>query len=278
MRVWLMRVRVRWWMVVALMSLTLVAAACGGDDAEPAAGDDVPSGAVAAPGAVVSPGTVVTSGVATTSGGNAATFLSGEGDGAASFEASGGLTVIDLGNVGAGPFQVRLRALGSGDAPETLVEQVGGWVGTVGLGLASGSYQLEVVADGVWFADVRELRDEPAIGPGGYEGNRETFGRWEEKSTPIADEARVSGDYIFGEERWSVTPPVSLEGEIGVGFTYRDALPFGVWLVDESGAVVEVVAEGTGGRERAARLDVPAGVYRVVVEADGVWSLVIRPG
>ena len=273
MRVRLMRVRRRRGMVVALalMSLALVAAACGGDATDPVAGGDGPSGAA------VSPGAVVTTGVATTSGGNVATFLSGEGDGAASFEASGGLTVIDLGHVGDGPFQVVLRALGSDDAPETLVEQVGGWVGTVGLGLVTGGYRLEVVADGVWFADVRELRDEPAIIPGAYEGNREAFGRWEEKATPIANEARANGEYLFGEERWSVTPPVALAGEIGVGFMYREALPFGVWLVDESGAVVEVVAEGTGGRERAARLDVPAGVYRVVVEADGVWFLVIRP-
>ena len=167
-----------WVGAAALMAVALVVAACGGGDA--------------------SLGSVVTSGVATTSGGNVTTFLSGEGVGAASFEASGGLTVIDLGHVGDGPFQVMLRGPDSDGAPETLVEQVGAWGGTVGLGLASGRYRLDVVADGVWFADVRELRDEPAINSGGYEGNRETFGRWEEKSTPVADEARVNGEYLFG--------------------------------------------------------------------------------
>ena len=233
----------------ALAALAVVAAACGGGDSDSASG---PS--------------------------NAATFLSGEGSGEASFAASGGLTMIDLGHVGDGPFRVELRASDSDEAPETVVERVGVWTGTVGLGLASGGYELDVVADGVWFADVRELRDEPAIGPGLYEGNRKTFGRWEEKSTPIADEARVTGNYLFGEERWSVTPPVALSGEVSVGFMYGEALAFGVWLVDESGAVVEVLAEGTGGRERASMIDVADGVYRVVVAADGLWSLVLRPG
>ena len=59
---------------------------------------------------------------------------------------------------------------------------------------------------------------------------------------------------------------------------YGEALPFGVRLVDESGEVVETLVEGTGGRERASSIDVPDGVYRVVVEADGLWSLILRPG
>lgn len=263
-----MWVRRRWLgvAVVALMAVALVAAACGGGEAEPVSGGEgSSSGEGSSPADARSPA-------------NVATFLFGEGDGEASFGATDGLTVIDLGHVGEGPFRVALHRSGSGEVSETLVEQVGVWVGTVGLGLASGMYRLEVVADGVWFADVRELRDEPAVKPGAYEGNREAFGRWEEKATPIANEARANGEYLFGEERWSVTPPVALVGSISVGFMYRDALPFGVWLVDESGAVVEELAMGTGGRERAAAIDVPAGVYRVVVEADGLWALVIRPG
>ena len=269
-----MRVRGRRFGLVAtaaLVAFAVVAVACGGDRAAPASDGDVSPLTDAALPVDASLREAVRSPA------NVATFLSGEGDGAMSFEASGGLTVIDVGHVGKGPFRVTLRASDSDGASETLVERVGAWVGTVQLGLASGGYVLDVVADGVWFADVRELRDEPAIAPGAYVGNREAFGRWEEKATPIAKEARINGEYLFGEERWSVTPPVALSGEVSVGFMYGVPLPFEVRFVDESGEVVESLVEGTGGRERASTIDVPDGVYRVVVEADGVWSLVIRP-
>ncbi len=251
-----MWVRSRWVGVVAVAVVlaALVGAACGGKDGAPPPADTALAGAIRG------------------------IFLAGEGDGVVSFEAAGGLTVIDLGHVGDGRFRVELSRAEGAASSETLVEQVGSWGGSVGLGLAAGGYQLEVVADGVWFADVRQPRDEPAVAVGAYEGNRETYGRWDEEANVVAREARANGEFVFGESRWSVTPPFALAGAVSAGFVYREERAFGVWWVDERGAVVEELARGVGGRERAAAFNDPAGVSRVVVQADGVWSLVIRPG
>ncbi len=262
--------------VLAAVLFALVAAACGGADSDAAPTDDPGDAAnqraeeAAAAERFADGRGVVAS--------NLGRFFSGDGDGVVVFQASGGLTVLDLGHAGAGAFSVGLERSGSNDGAELVVERQGEWSGSIGLGLPAGEVRLRIAADGVWFAVVREPQDEPAIAAGQYKGVRKSQGRWQEELFVRSRQTKEDGEFAFSESRWSVTPPFPLGGEGDAQFFFFDEMEFHVWLIDEAGERVTTLLSGIGGPTQSDAFSVPAGVYRAVVQADGSWALVIRPG
>ena len=203
-------------------------------------------------------------------------FLSGDGDGVASFEAAGGLVLLDFGYIGSGQFTVRVRPEGGAGVGELVVDTRGPWSGTLALRFDAGTFEMLVTTDDVWFASVRTATATLA-GPGAYVSDPDVIGGWLVAPPELSAAAGVDQSLFFSGTGTTVSPPFRLEGTIVAALLHSGPGVVTVWLVDADGQFGELFTDLAGQVETSRALEVPAGVYRVAVASDGTWTVAVEP-
>ena len=180
------------------------------------------------------------------------------------FVLSEGVAIFDIRHDGTGEFSVRLLDTG-GRATQLLVDTSGRYSGVVGAGVnedsasgpAPGPHSLSVEASGAWEIEISQ--------PDWTSGDL----------APIS--LRGSGDDVAG--------PIDLQaGRVDFTLVHDGTSTFVVDLVQADGALVDTLANETGGFRGTKRLGVRSGaaqgaepgVHGLFVTADGRWSISIQ--
>lgn len=128
---------------------------------------------------------------------------------------------------------------------ELLVNVIGTYDGVSGIGVKPGEYLLDIDTPSSWTAVIEQPR--PTSG----------------KSPPQSYSG--SGPDVVG--------PVTLEGLTRVAVKYKGKSNFIVYLVNDQGAPVDLLANEIGSFSGSTALPGNGGIYWFTVDADGPWSL-----
>lgn len=161
------------------------------------------------------------------------------------FALEGGVTVFRMTHQGGSNFSVSLLDGGSGDMTDLLANVIGNYKGSRVVGPSAGEYAFDIEADGSWTIKIEQ--------PRATEGT-------------VRSPATGSGPTAVG--------PVSLEGGLTtLSLNHAGSSNFAVWLINNDGEQVDLLANEIGSFEGSKNVGVSAGVYWLDVEADGSWNI-----
>ena len=178
----------------------------------------------------------------------AAQSFSGQGQRAiTSIHLDTGLTIVTLTHTGSSNFIVWLRD-SSGEDIELLVNEIGPFNGSTAIGIAaSGTYALDIDADGAWTVKIEQLK--PTSAP----GVPQTFTGTGPEASPL-----------FWLEDALTTFEMNHDGSSN----------FAIWLLDGNGNPVDLLVNEIGDFDGSTAVGVPAaGVHILDIEADGDWTV-----
>ena len=174
--------------------------------------------------------------------------LTGTGQQAtSSFNVSGGLTTFKMAHAGDSNFAVWLLD-SQGEKVDLLANVIGGYQGTQGLGLAGGSYLLDIKADGDWTVEINQPR----------------------AGLPM-ESATISGRGDAARGPWRLS-----SGLHRFTLEHDGDSNFAVWLLDEQGEKVELLVNEIGAFEGSTAKGLDGGLYFADIHADGDWSLTVE--
>lgn len=169
--------------------------------------------------------------------------LSGSGDDIASIDIpQGALAIVRGTHSGQGNFVVWGTDAG-GESTELVANTIGNYSGTrpLGLGYSERSTGLDIQADGAWTLDILPIREATDL---------------------LATGIESSGDDVLDGYR--------MAGQI-VTLTHDGESNFVIWAYDDSGTMLDLVANDIGSYDGTRRL--PAGTRWLEVQADGNWTI-----
>lgn len=173
--------------------------------------------------------------------------LTGSGQQATNaFQLAGGVTVFKMTHQGASNFAIWLKDGSSGENVELLVNTIGSFNGSKLVGVPSGSYLLDVSADGSWRVTVEQPR------PSGAEGAPQTF---------------------TGSSQSAAGPIELKSGLARFALKHSGDGNFALWLIDDSGDNVALLANDIGPFDGSKAEQVLDGIYWFDVTANGNWSI-----
>ena len=161
------------------------------------------------------------------------------------FSIEGGLTKFTLTNKGSSNFIVWLLD-SSGNRIDLIVNEIGNFEGTKSFGLKQGNYLLDISSEGVWDIKIEQSRDINS------------------KKLPLifSDIGKKSTD-IFHHKG----------GLIRFKMIHIGSSNFIVWLLDENGNRIDLLANEIGSFEGSKAIGLKQGNYLFDVSADGSWEI-----
>jgi hypothetical protein len=175
--------------------------------------------------------------------------LSGSGQQATeTFSIAGGVTIFRLTHQGSSNFAVWLKDGSSGENVELLVNTIGSFNGSKLVGVPEGTYLLDVSADGSWKVIIEQPR------PASAEGAPQT---------------------LSGPNQAAAGPIQLRSGLARFALKHSGDGNFAVWLIDDSGENVALLANDIGRFDGSKAEHVSDGIYWFDVSANGNWSIAV---
>jgi len=171
--------------------------------------------------------------------------LTGNGTGAPSFTAAGGLTVLTARHDGSDDFSLEITN-SSGQRVANPINGVGAYAGTVSEGLDAGNYTLNVSASSPWTVTITQPRDQQAFHLPYVFGNG-------------------VGDALIG--------PFRTNGAYQIMATNRGQAGFVVTVLTTTGQQDIAVNEVGNYSGSVTETGVAPGNYYLQVNSDGSWSI-----
>lgn len=164
-----------------------------------------------------------------------------------SFELETGLVVLSAVHQAEGAFSVTLLDE-TGEMVDLPASAIGSFEGSSAVGVGSGTYLLDVDADGPWTVTVEQPRPAKALEIRSFEGEAPT-----------------------------ATAPFSLPGGlVRFEMSHSGEGAFSVMLLDAEGNMLALPGSGVGRFDGSAAESVPGGIYVLEVDADGPWTVDIE--
>lgn len=173
------------------------------------------------------------------------TFSSSGSQATETFDLSGGLLRVSFSHEGSSNFIVWLQD-GEGNNEELIVNEIGSLSGSRAFDVSTGTYLLEIDANGAWQVEVSQASENPV------------------------SQSQFQGSGIHATALFSLE-----SGSTVFSYSYEGASNFIVWLLDSSGNQEKLIVNEIGSISGSEPLPLAAGNYLLDIYSSGDWQISI---